>query len=79
MAKPNEVNINVHNRKFTDNRGEPAGYNNRATPKNYGKSKCVGVIRNGKYVEPDTGKPIRISVEHRDIQIPSHNKIGGIE
>jgi hypothetical protein len=79
LAKPNEVNINPHGRKFTDNRGDPAGYNNRATPKNYGKNKCVGVIRGGKYVDPGTGEPIRTSTEKRDIRIPRYNLIGGVE
>jgi hypothetical protein len=79
LADPNEVNINPHGRKFTDNRGEPAGYNNRETPKPYGKRVLVGIIRNGRYVDPVTGNEIQLSKEKKLVSVPRFNFIGGIE
>jgi hypothetical protein len=79
LANPENVNINVHGRKFTDNLGEPASYNNRATPKPYGKSKVVGIIRDGKYVDPETGREIVLRPGKRNFGVPRYNFIGGIE
>lgn len=77
MAKPTEVNINTHGKR-DDRRGEPASYNLRQTPKNWGSRKVVGVIRNGAYVDPDTGEPI--SLEGRTVPDRVYfSKLGGIE
>jgi len=63
-----------------DMRGMPASHDMRATPKNYGKRTIVGVIRNGKYVNPDTNEPIVISNKKLKKAMKVRiNKIGGIE
>ena len=68
-----------------DNVGMPASKDMRATPKNYGKRKVVGVIRDGKYVDAVTGKPIKLSkkllkdIKSREFKTIHINKIGGIE
>lgn len=52
----------------------------RATPKPYGKKKCVGVIRNGVYVDPTTGKPVELRKgKIKDFTTIHVNKIGGLE
>ena len=61
-------------------RGTRSGKDLRATPKNYGNRKVVGVIRDGKYVNPHTNEPIVIQknkkIKNQKIRI---NRIGGVE
>jgi hypothetical protein len=59
--------------------GQPASQDMRATPKRYGNNRMVGVIRNGKYVNPETGEPVEMSKEKKDFGIPMFNWIGGLE
>jgi hypothetical protein len=57
-----------------------ASANMRATAKNYGKRKMVGIIRDGKYINPDTGEPIEITGRKvPDISTININRIGGVE
>jgi hypothetical protein len=62
-----------------DLRGMPADKDLRQTPKNWGKRKIVGVIRNGKYVNPATGEEIKISNKKIDIDRVYIAELGGIE
>lgn len=52
----------------------------RQTSKNWGKRKVVGVIRDGKYVDPETGE--EISLKDRPVKEFSAiyiSKMGGLE
>jgi hypothetical protein len=61
-------------------RGEKSSKGMRAIPKPYGRTKCVGVIRDGKYVDPDTNEPIEISKGKPTRGLCTRiNRIGGIE
>jgi len=60
MSKFDSINIHPSG-THKDNTGMPASKDMRETPKGYGKRKIVGVIRDGKYVDPETGKQIKIS------------------
>ena len=63
-----------------DNVGMPASKDMRATPKNYGKRRVVGIIRDEIYCDPETGKPIKLSSRPlRDFKTIHINKIGGKE
>ena len=59
--------------------GLPASKDLRQTPKNYGKRKMVGVIRDGKYIDPKTGDPIILGCKKVDYSTIHINTIGGIE
>jgi len=59
--------------------GPKASSGMRATAKNYGKKKLIGVIRNGKYVDAVTGEPIVISSKKRVFSKVLINNIGGLE
>ena len=61
-------------------RGEKSSKGMTPTPKPYGKRKTVGVIRDGEYVDPDTGVEIKLSNRPlRDFNTIHINKIGGLE
>ena len=61
-------------------RGEKSSKGMRATPKGYGSRKCVGVIRDGEYVDPETGEPITVGEASLDLgKTININVIGGIE
>lgn len=62
-----------------DNQGMPADYDLRETPKNWGKRRIVGCIRNGVYIDTETGKPKDLSDKKVTTTKVLINKIGGIE
>ena len=71
-----KVSIHPHGKR--GDRGEPAGKDNRATPKNWGRRKVVGVISNGVYIDARTGLPVSL----KDKGIPDRvriSKLGGKE
>lgn len=72
--------VNIHpSGTPKDLQGMPASKDMRATPKNYGKRQVIGVIRNGKYINPETGEPIVIK-KHKIVRTCLRvNKIGGKE
>ena len=72
-------NVNIIPKgKKGETQGMPSSYDLRETPKNWGKRKVVGVIRSGKYINPDTGDPIELV----DKKVPIAVRIsvmGGVE
>ena len=83
VIQAKHVNIQPSGRR-TDleggERGEKSSKGMTPTPKPYGKRKTVGVIRDGEYVDPRTGKPIKLSNKPlRDFNTVHINKIGGLE
>ena len=59
--------------------GPKASSDMRSVAKNYGKNKVVGVIREGKYINPETGKPIKITKKKIVADKIYINWIGGKE
>ena len=57
-----EVNIIPTGRKG-DTQGMPSSYDMRQTPKNWGHRKVIGVIKDGVYIETDTGQPVDLSTK----------------
>ena len=61
-------------------RGEKSCEGMTPTPKPYGKRKTVGIIRDGRYIDPKTGVEIKLSNRPlRDFNTIHINKIGGVE
>ena len=62
-------------------RGEKSSQGMTPTPYPYGRKKCVGVIRDGRYVDPETNEPIELrpgKLEKGRVTV-NINKIGGLE
>ena len=78
MSKFDSINIHPSGTP-ADNVGMPASKDLRETPKGFGKRKVVGVIRDGKYVDPETGKPITIGKKKINGIEVNILKYGGVE